>query len=138
MLISEKKTAVVEQIEALCQTLVEQPMFKEIQAAMDTFAGDEQAQEVFERVVNMQDELEAKHQKGEELTPVEISEFESHRDALMAHPVAGGYVQAQRQMSKVQQMVGKYIGSTFELGRVPTEEDFKSGGCGCGGKGCGC
>jgi len=37
-------------------------------------------------------------------------------------------------MHKIQESVMQYVGKTFELGRVPSVEDFSSGDCGptCG------
>jgi hypothetical protein len=69
---------------------------------------------------------------GMPLSNDEILEFEKHRDALVNNPVAKGFLDAQQQMQTVQESVGQYVAKTFELGRLPSEEDFSSCGSGCG------
>ena len=57
----------------------------------------------------------------------------------MGNPVAREFMDAQQNLQSVQVAIGKYIGMTLELGRVPAEEDLaqedgccNEGGCGCG------
>jgi hypothetical protein len=45
-------------------------------------------------------------------------------------------MEAQDEAFKMRDQVAKYVGKTFELGRVPGEDDFEGeccneGGCGC-------
>ena len=72
---------------------------------------------------------------GVPLSAEEITEFEKDRDALVKNPVARDFLDAQQAMQKVQESVGQYVAKTFELGRIPSDEDFSSGSCGSG---CGC
>jgi hypothetical protein len=89
------------------------------------------------------EELHHKQHSGIELSSREISEFEEARDALLANDVARNFLEAQRELETLQRAIGKYVGLTLELGRVPTADDFaqaQGGGCcgGSGGGGCGC
>jgi cell fate (sporulation/competence/biofilm development) regulator YlbF (YheA/YmcA/DUF963 family) len=138
MLIAAKKSPVIEKTEELCEVIVSQPMFRELQSRLEAFQNDTETQLAYEALLEKQDFLQGKQERGLELTPSEIENFESEREALMANPVAKGYLDAQHELQKLQKSISKYVTKTFELGRVPTEEDLKAGGCGCGGGGCGC
>jgi hypothetical protein len=50
-------------------------------------------------------------------------------------PVAENFIKAQQQMHKIEKTVSQYVRKTFELGRIPGEDDFPRGGCG---PSCGC
>jgi len=63
--------------------------------------------------------------------------FEALRDSFMKNPVATEFLDAQQELSRVQDAIMKHIHKTFELGRVPTVEDMNDGSC-CSGHGCGC
>jgi hypothetical protein len=65
----------------------------------------------------------------------EIAAFDSERDAFLNNPVAKGFIDAQEEMQDLQQEVQQFVNKTFELGRVPSEEDLQGGSCG---HGCGC
>ena len=68
----------------------------------------------------------------------EMKAFESAREELFANPVAKEFLEAQDNLHNVQSAIGKYVGMTLELGRVPKPDDFKSeDGC-CSSGGCGC
>ena len=51
------------------------------------------------------------------------------------NPVARDFVGAQQSIHKMQETVTQYVAKTYELGRIPTPEDFDSGSCG---PSCGC
>jgi len=142
MLITEKKSPVVEKTEELCRTLVEQASFREILGSIDAFMRDAEAQMLYQDIVDKQELLQGKQRRGVELTDQEIEDFEKGKEALFANPVASAYVDAQRQMHKVQDTISRYVSKTFELGRVPAEDELRSGGGCCGGGGggggCGC
>ena len=139
----QTETPLIGKTKELCQTLAGQSDFKKITEDIEAFLADPEAQSLYDSVRRRQDELFRDQQSGQPLTEEVIGEFEGEREQLFNHPVAGGFIEAQQQMQKVQQVVGEYIAKTFELGRVPTDDEFNpdnAGGC-CGGHdggGCGC
>lgn len=91
--------------------------------------------DLYQRVVEKGDALQQKQQFGMPMDHAEITEFEQNREQLLSNPVAREFLEAQQEMHKIQESVMQYVGKTFELGRVPTVEDFPSEGCG---PSCGC
>ena len=127
--------SILEKTRELCETLVSQPDFQSIRSRIDAFMGDEAAKLQYQCVMEKGESLHHKQQMGLPLTEQEITEFQKDRDALVNNPVSRDFIDAQQQMQKVQDSVGQYVAKTFELGRIPTDEDFDSGSCG---HGCGC
>jgi cell fate (sporulation/competence/biofilm development) regulator YlbF (YheA/YmcA/DUF963 family) len=130
-----EETAIIQQTKELCQTIIDQPEFRQIRLHIDTFMGDEAAKGQYQVVMEKGDELQQKQQMGVPLDNAEIAEFEKNRDLLVNNPVASNFLSAQQQMHKIQESVMQYVSKTFELGRVPTMEDFPAEGCG---PSCGC
>ncbi len=118
----------------LCQAIVDQPEFQQMRQQIDAFMSDEAAKLQYQTVMEKGQMLQYKQETGSPLSNDEIMAFEKERDALVNNPVARAFLDAQQQMQKVQETVGQYVSKTFELGRMPTDEDM-SGGCGSG---CGC
>ena len=79
-----------------------------------------------------------------EASESEISEFEQAREQLLQNSTVTDFMAAQKELQEIQNTIGKMVGMTLELGRVPTAEDIEAassgGGCcgGGGGGGCGC
>jgi len=119
----------------LCQAIVDQPEFQQMRDRIDAFMSDEAAKSLYQSVMEKGETLQYKQQTGSPLSSDEITAFEKDRDALVNNPVARGFLDAQEQMHKVQESVGQYVSKTFELGRMPSEEDLSGGSCGSG---CGC
>jgi cell fate (sporulation/competence/biofilm development) regulator YlbF (YheA/YmcA/DUF963 family) len=132
---TQTSDVLTQKIEELCQTILNQPEVKSIRQRIDAFNADAAAQKQYETLAERGEYLQHKQQQGAQLTDAEISEFEKHREAFFANPVAKGFVDAQQQMHKMQDSVSKYVSKTLELGRVPAAEDMESGSCG---HGCGC
>lgn len=127
--------ALTKKIEELCQTILEQPETKALRQRVDAFMANADAQKQYESLSERGEYLQHKQQQGAQLTDAEITEFEKHREAFFANPVAKGFVDAQQQMHQMQESVSRYVAKTFELGRVPSAEEMQSGSCG---HGCGC
>jgi cell fate (sporulation/competence/biofilm development) regulator YlbF (YheA/YmcA/DUF963 family) len=124
----------------LCQTILDEPSMQSIRQRIDAFMGDDQARAQYEGVMTRGQALQQKQQMALELSGEEVADFEQHRDALMNNPVARDFINAQEEMHNVQESIHQYVSKTFELGRLPTEEELSGGGC-CGGHGhggCGC
>lgn len=130
-----EETAIIQQTKELCQTIIDQPEFRQIRLHIDAFMGDDAAKAQYQTVMEKGDELQQKQQMGVPLDNAEIAEFEKNRDLLVNNPVASNFLSAQQQMHKIQESVMQYVSKTFELGRVPTMEDFPAEGCG---PSCGC
>ena len=140
--LTTQETPVIAKTRELCQTIIEQPHFEKLLADIEAFMGDAEAQALYDAVSNKQQVLMDKQERGESLTEEEINGFEQAREALLGNPVSSAFIDARQHMYDVQDSINKYVGKTFELGRVPMAEELvepKSGCCGGGGGGgCGC
>jgi cell fate (sporulation/competence/biofilm development) regulator YlbF (YheA/YmcA/DUF963 family) len=132
MQIVSEETAVVTKTRELCQTILDQPSYQTTRQQIETFLINDEAKTRYQTVVEQSELLNHKQHSGVPLSPEEISDFEQHRTALMEHPVARGFLDAQEQLHKIQESIQQYISKTLELGRVPQEEDLGSCGHGCG------
>lgn len=119
----------------LCETIANDSDYKGLLAQVEAFLADDEARLTYQSVQERGQELNQKQQAGLELAESEIAEFEGARSALLAHPVASSFLQAQQSLEALQMSVSRMVGMTLELGRVPTPEDIaqaSGGGC-CGG-----
>lgn len=132
-----QETPVLQKTKELCQFILEQPDMKSARRRIDSFMADDNARSQYEGVMNKSQTLQQKQQRSQPLTGDEISAFEKDRDALLKNPVARGFLDAQEELHQIHESVVQYVTRTLELGRVPSEEDFDSGGCGGGSCGCG-
>ena len=130
-------SSVLQKTKELCQAILDQPEFTELRERIDTFLSDEAAKQQYQQLSERSESLQHKHQQGAQPSPEEIAEFEQQREAFFHNPVAAGFMDAQREMHKVQESVNQYLTKTFELGRVPSADDMDSGSGSCG-SGCGC
>ncbi len=126
---------ILEKTLELCEAIVSLPEFPSLRQQLDAFLADESLQARYQELAEQSTSLQHQHQQGETLDAAAVSAFEQKRDAFLGNPVARGFLDAQQSMQDVRETVTRYVTRTFELGRVPTEEDF--GGCGCGSS-CGC
>lgn len=130
-----EETPVMQKTRELCQTILDQPNMQSIRQRIDAFMGDEQTRSQYDSLVNKGQALQQKQQMAVALSNEEITDFEQHRDALMKNPVARNFMDAQEELHHVQQSVHQFVNKTLELGRLPTDDELNSGGCG---QGCGC
>ena len=126
---------ILEKTRELCQTILDHGDFQEVRRNIDAFMADEKARDEYEALMEKGESLNHKQQQGASLSADEIADFESHRERVLNNPVSRAFLDAQQEMHKVQESVSKYVSKTFELGRLPTDEDLSGGGCG---EGCGC
>ena len=127
--------AVLQKTRELCQTIVDQPEFQALRSQVDAFLASEESKQQYQLVMEKGEALQQKQQMGMPLSNDEIAEFEKHRESLINNPIARAFLDAQQEMHKVQESVGQYVAKTFELGRMPSPDDFSSGSCG---PSCGC
>jgi cell fate (sporulation/competence/biofilm development) regulator YlbF (YheA/YmcA/DUF963 family) len=131
--------SVLEKTQALCQTILNQPTMRNLRQQIDAFMGDQTARSQYDTVMHKGRALHEKQHQSMPLSNEEISDFESSREALLANPVARGFIDAQEEMHNLRDVIQDYVSKTLELGRLPKAEDFEQEGCcGNGGGGCGC
>jgi cell fate (sporulation/competence/biofilm development) regulator YlbF (YheA/YmcA/DUF963 family) len=135
MAILSEDSAVILKTRDLCQAILDQPEFQEIRERIIAFQMDDAAQAQYQSLSDKQGALQRKQEQGQELTDQDIDGFERDRDAFMRNPVASGFIDAQQQLHEVKQTITKLVTRTFELGRVPSPDELKSGPCG---QGCSC
>jgi len=131
-----QENVITQKTKELCQAILDHPELREARQRIQTFVADGSARAQYEGLMARGQELQQKQQRSQ-LTREEISSFEKEREALLANPVARGFLDAQEEMHQVHHSINQYVSKTLELGRVPTEEDFESEECGHGGCGCG-
>jgi cell fate (sporulation/competence/biofilm development) regulator YlbF (YheA/YmcA/DUF963 family) len=131
-----EETTITRKTRELCQTILDEPSLKALRQRIDNFMADEQTRAQYDGLITKGQALQEKQQQSLPLTGEEISDFEQHRDSLLKNPVASGFVDAQQELHQVQESIHKYVSKTLELGRLPSEEELCSGGC--GNHGCGC
>jgi cell fate (sporulation/competence/biofilm development) regulator YlbF (YheA/YmcA/DUF963 family) len=130
-----EETPVIRKTKELCQTILEQPDMQALRQRIAAFMADASSRAQYEAVAAKGQALHEKQQRAVPLTGEEVAAFEQQREALLANPVARGFLDAQEEFHQVQQSVHHYVSKTLELGRVPGPEDFDGG---CGHEGCGC
>jgi cell fate (sporulation/competence/biofilm development) regulator YlbF (YheA/YmcA/DUF963 family) len=129
------ETAVIEKTRELCQTILDQPEYQIIRRQVEAFLKNEKAQEQYQMLSSKGEYLQHKQAQNLPLANEEIAEYETHRETFFNNPVARDFVGAQQAIHKMQETVAQYVAKTYELGRIPTADDFDSGDCG---PSCGC
>ncbi|MEW6303116.1 MAG: YlbF family regulator [Verrucomicrobiota bacterium] len=135
--ITTEESTVAVKTRELCQTIVDLPEFQGIRSRIEAFLADDAARGLYDTLNVKGQMLQQKQQMGMPLSDDEISDFEKHRDQLLANSVVVAFLDAQKEMGAIQDSIYKRVSKTFELGRMPTEDDLSDGSC-CGNSGCGC
>ena len=130
-----EETVIIQKTVELCQTIIEQPEFQGIRRRIDSFMTNDEAKTLYQTVMEQGEMLQHKQQTGTPLEHTEITKFEANRESLVSNPITRGFLDAQQERHKIQESVQAYVAKTFELGRVPSAEDFDAGSCG---PSCGC
>lgn len=128
---------ILEKTRELCHALLQDSRFSGSRLQIESFLADQVAQEQYRNVSDQGRLLRDKQTQNLPLDDAEIDAFEKMRFDLLENPVAQNFIELQAQMNEVQDGINKMISKTFELGRVPTEEDLSCGDSSCG-SGCGC
>jgi len=119
----------------LCQSIVDLPNFPQLKERVAAFMADELIKFKFQMVTERGNLLQLKQNAGAELTDEEVNTFNQLREDLMASDVARNFLEAQQEVARIQDQVMRHLTLTFELGRVPSDEDVNDGCCSSG---CGC
>jgi cell fate (sporulation/competence/biofilm development) regulator YlbF (YheA/YmcA/DUF963 family) len=130
-----KESPITRKTRELCQAILDQPDLRAARQRIDTFMADEKARAQYEGVMRQGQALHHKQQQAQPLNGEEISAFEKNREALLKNPVARGFLDAQEELQHVHESISQLVSKTLELGRVPSDVDLESGGCG---DGCSC
>jgi len=136
MTIETNDTAVQQKTRELCEILLAEPTVIAIRQRIDQFMADDKSRAQYEAVMTKGQALHEKQHQSLPLSSEEISAFEAQRDALMANPVARGFLDAQEELHQLQESIQTQVSKTLELGRLPQPEDLESGCCNQGGCGC--
>jgi len=128
-------STVLQKTRELCQAILDRPDFPMLRGQVDAFMADESIKLEYQELSDRGALLQHKQQTGMPLDMAEIADFEKRREAFLNSPVAQGFLEAQQAMQSVQESVSQFVAKTFELGRMPQQEDFDNGSCG---HGCGC
>ena len=128
-------SAVQQKTRELCEAILAAPAVASIRQRIDTFMADGLARNQYETLMTKGQMLQEKQQRSLPLSGEEVSDFETHREALLNNPVARGFLDAQEELHALQESIQSHVAKTLELGRLPQPEDFEGGGCG---HGCGC
>ncbi len=118
----------------LCRAILDDPELKGVFSDIDAFMDDDDAKELFTAMQSKAETLQTKQGAGLELTAGEVEDYNKARDAMLANGKAKAFVEAQERIGSVHQTIGSWVSMVFELGRMPTDEEFE-GHCG---PGCGC
>jgi cell fate (sporulation/competence/biofilm development) regulator YlbF (YheA/YmcA/DUF963 family) len=130
------ETSVLDKTRELCEAIIQQPEFDSVRQRIDQFLINDAARQQYQELNETGEHLHHKQHQGVEISKEEIEAFEKKRQEFLSNPVARGFMEAQDEAFKMRDQVAKYVGKTYELGRVPGEDDFESeccneGGCGC-------
>jgi len=135
MITQIEENVVTQKTRELCQALLDEPDMIAARDCISAFLADESSRSQYESLMARGEALHTKQQRSLPLDGQEIAEFERQREALLANPVARGFLDAQEKFHGLQESIQQQVAKTLELGRVPGPEDFDSGSCG---HGCGC
>ena len=120
----------------LCQSILGHSDFNSLRTRVESFLSNEAARGEYNGLVEQGQFLQHRQDTGGIVSQEEAADFEKKRESVLGNTVIRDFLQAQQEIQTIQQFVTGYVTKTFELGRVPTEEDFSEGGS-CG-SGCGC
>jgi cell fate (sporulation/competence/biofilm development) regulator YlbF (YheA/YmcA/DUF963 family) len=124
-------TPLLNKTRELCQTILDQPDYASIRERIASFLANDEARSQYDAINAKGQALQYKQQTGIQLNADEIADFERDRDTFLKNPLAQSFLTAQQEMHQMKQLVNQYVSRTFELGRMPVEEDFSNCGAGC-------
>ncbi|MHA0857061.1 YlbF family regulator [Paenibacillus sp. CMAA1364] len=127
------KKPIVEKMEELCSSLLQQDAYQELRKMIDCFAENDQAIEKYEHYLALHQIIDQKKMQGIEITEVEVQAFEEEEGEMYKDDVIRQFLFAQREFSQLHSLVSQYFTKTVELNRLPEHNELKKGGCGCGG-----
>lgn len=138
MIATETNAEIARKTTELCEAILNEPEFQRLRGHINAFLEDDAARGQYDTLSLKGQMLQQKQQMGMPLSEEEIGEFNTLRDGLLANVVAKNFLDAQQEVSSIQDFIMKRVTKTFELGRLPTIDDMDDGGCCSSDGGCGC
>mgnify|MGYP003348925015 FL=1 len=115
MKVAAEHAGVARKTEELCQVLLELPNFTELRQKVEAFMNDELAKFNYQALSERGHLLQEKQNMGAPITDEEIAQYEALRDTFMKSTVSTSFVEAQKEIGRLQDMVNQYFHKTFEL-----------------------
>src|SRR5687768_15269883 len=100
-----RESLVNQKTRELCESILQDSGYQGLRRKIDTFLADDAAKQLYRNLAEKGEHLQHKQQQGVRLSPEEIAEYEKERDALVANPVAAGFIEAQQNLHQVQETV---------------------------------
>jgi cell fate (sporulation/competence/biofilm development) regulator YlbF (YheA/YmcA/DUF963 family) len=113
----------------LCAALVELPSFPELFKKVERYLADLGAQYQLSQLSQLTELLQQRQSMGAEISEEEIGNYEGTRNAIMKSDTIREFVEAQEEIQKIQHQIMRLVTKTFEVGRVPIEDDFYEETC---------
>lgn len=133
MIVKLDADLILDKMESLCSELLEQSSYKELRQSISTFVNDEASVNQYERFLEHGNVLQRKQEQNIALLPAEIESYEQEERALYDNEAIRKFLYAEREFTRLQNLVNLYFTKTLELNRLPLPGELKAGGCGCGG-----
>lgn len=124
-----ENSAIVEKSKALCQAILSDPVYQQVQTSVQTFMKNEPAQVLYRNLSQKGSDLQQKHQQGITLTDQEIADFEKDREAFFKNPIAKDYVDSQETLHGIKKTIMQFVAKTLETGVIPTFTEIQEAGC---------
>ena len=122
--------------DALFQAIVGQEKFAELHQKIEAFITNEKLRYEYDMLNQRGALLQQKSEAGMEIDEKELAEFEKLRTELLANKTMTDFQDVQDEVQQVQDRIHQVIAKTFEVGKVPSQDDFDFcsdgfGDCGC-------
>ena len=134
---AEGDDRVAEMTRELCEAVVARMEAEGLREKVESFMADDEARQAYRDLHVFGDELHQKQHTGEKVDDADIDRFNELRDRMLENTVAADFSAAREKLGSLHGEIMNMVTQTFELGRVPTEEELGAGGC-CNDEGCGC
>lgn len=134
----QEKSKIVTKIEELCQEIINDERFCEIQKSILNFNENADKYPEYFDFLDYQGELEEKKHSGEAISQEEAQKYQQMLETAFEIPDVVKFVRCQDQLDQLSDLVGQYIDFTLDHGRVPSSEELEEDNCQDGSCGCGC
>lgn len=119
----------------LCETLVADSEVQSAREKAESFLANESAVSLYREMATLGRSLHQKQHHGEEPTADEVSRFTDLQDKCDENTAISSFLEAQDILRGIAEVVTSFVGKSLESGKVPSEAEVFSKGCG---EGCGC
>ncbi|HEX7057168.1 MAG TPA: YlbF family regulator [Bacilli bacterium] len=138
MITKTEKSEIVKKTEELCETILAQPVYKDLKQKVETFIANDEATSQYNSFLDLHRRMQQKEREGADFSEEEIAEYNEREYKLYTNDTIREFLYAERELEKIHNMISAYVIKTIELDRLPDEDELElQRGCGCGGS-CGC